>query len=70
MDSQDRASQLLNRLLHFFIERLPLPPKSPVYVPPPAQQRGVLRFVRSAAGQLPVGFLWDLTCLRSVPPAN
>ena len=52
MDSPETAKQLLLVLLQHFIERRPLPPRAPVFVPPPtAQNRGVLRLVRSAAGE-------------------
>ena len=53
MDSPEAAKQLLLVLLQHFIERRPLPPRAPMFVPPPtAQNRGVLRLVRSAAGEL------------------
>ncbi len=52
MDGEEGASGLVLLLLKHFIERRPLPANAPVFKPPSQQQRGVLRFVRSAAGIL------------------
>lgn len=50
MDAEDRASKLVLVMLQHFTERRPLPANAPVYKPQSQEQRGVLRFVRSAAG--------------------
>ena len=51
MDDEESASKLVLLLLQHFVERRALPSNAPVFKPPSQQQRGVLRFVRSAAGK-------------------
>lgn len=55
MDSQEVAAKLLTVVLRHFIERRPLPPQAPIYVPPNTERGGVLRLVRSAAGKAKKG---------------
>lgn len=51
MDSHESAKRLLLVQLQHFVERRQLPARAPVFVPPPTERQGVLRLVRSAAGE-------------------
>lgn len=53
MDGEDSACRLVLLLLQHFVARRALPANAPIFKPPSQQQRGVLRFVRSAAGDAP-----------------
>lgn len=70
MDGEESASKLILLLLQHFVERRALPPNAPVFKPLSQGQRGVLRFVRSAAGTFISFFFYssaDLLKCMTIP---